>query len=428
MTTLPDPRRILGRLLSFRKVDRTRRRPAPGPVLEPLEGRALLSADGAFASQLTHSAEFYTNIIKADYTKFLGRSPTATDLSYYLNELRNGVSDENLLAGFAGSQEFYNTSGGDNAAWITAMYRDILGRAPSSSDLTYYEQSLNGGNTRTNISLGFARSPEHETQVITNDYGKYLGRSPSQAELNYYVTQYAHGLANEDIIAGFVGSAEFNQIHSPGSPTPVAAAYNFADAAYKTILGRTASAAELTAAENTVLGLPTSAVYNVTATGTIGGTPFSQTGSLGVKPTVTTTGPVVNARDVGLDLGSPGLNGPTGSLGFASNLKLLQLFGLVSDPTTAPALVLAGVKADIPSGTLTVSIGSQAANTSTLYQNEFNLVTNAPTSVILITGGTITLKFAPGGATVTGTISLRGVSLSTSAPTTYVASLSGILM
>jgi len=429
MTILPDPRRILGRLQAFRKADRARRRPAPRLDLETLEGRALLTADGAFASQLTHSAEFYTTIIAGDYSKFLGRSPTPTDLTYYRNELKNGVSDENLLAGFAGSQEFYNAQGADPAAWINAMYQDILGRAPTASDLTYYKKSLNDGITRTQISLGFARSPEHETQVITHDYGAYLGRNPSPSELNYYVTRYANGLANEDIIAGFVGSAEFNQLHSPGGATPAVAAYNFVDAAYKTILGRTASAAEISAGVNAVLPAPpsnilASALYNVTVTGKIGATSFSQAGSLLVAPTVTTTGPQVNPRDIGLLVGSPGINGPTGSLGVGSNL---QLAALISDPASPPPtpLVLAGVKADFATGTITVSIGSQAANTNPLYQNEFNLASRSLSSVVLITAGTITLHFGPGGASVTGTISLQGIPLGSSVTTTYVASLVG---
>ena len=428
MTILFHPRRVLNRLRNLQRPDRKRRGNPPGPLLETLEGRALLTVDGAFAATLTHSAEFYTNIINLDYQTFLGRSPIPSELTYYLNELQSGQSDENLLAGFAGSQEFYQTSGNTPAAWINAMYKDILGRTPSASELTYYENSLASGTTRTEISLGFARSPEHETQVITYDYGKFLGRSPSSAELNFYVTEYATGVANEDIIAGFVGSAEFHQDHTPSGSTPALAAYDFVDAAYKTILGRAPTPSESSAGVNFLLpapvsNLPASAVYNVTVSGSINGKiSFSQTGTLVVSPTVTTTGPVINLRDIGIDVGTPGLNGPTGSLAFASNL---QLFGLAGNPAAAPPLVLASVAANPTTGTVVAVIGSQAVNTSQVYQNEFNLMTGGSSSFELVSGGTITLQFASGGASVAGTISLKGSAFGSSVVNTYVAKVSG---
>ncbi len=403
-----------------------RRRSLPkGPGVETLEGRALLTANGAFAAQLTHSAEYFTNLIDADYQKFLSRLPTSTEVTYYLNELNNGQSDANLLAGFAGSAEFYKASGGTDAAWVNAMYQAILGRTPTSDEVSYYVNSLASGNTRNNVSLGFATSPEHEAQVITYDYGKYLDRAPSSAELSFYVNEYASGISNENIIAGFVGSTEFAAIQSANGTSASVNAYNFVDAAYKTILNRAATPSELSAGVNQLIPapasqIPASGVYSVSVKGTINGsTAFAQAGTLVVAPTVTTTGSVINTRDIGLDVGNPGLTGPTGSLGFASNLKL---FGLVGSVSASP-LVLASVAANTTTGKATVVLGNQAVNTSQVYQNIFDV----GSTFYLMTGGTISLQFSNAGKSVTGTISLKGSPFGSSVATTYVATFSGTL-
>src|SRR5581483_6995377 len=50
-------------------------------------------------------------------------------LAYWINRMQNGLTDQQLEAGFIGSAEYYTHSGGTNQLWIEAMYHDLLGRS-----------------------------------------------------------------------------------------------------------------------------------------------------------------------------------------------------------------------------------------------------------------------------------------------------------
>src|SRR5262249_23614089 len=83
------------------------------------------------AKRLTHSDEYFANIVVIPaYQHYLGRFPEPTGLAGWVAELRAGLSDEQLAAGFIGSPEYFLHAGGTNRSWVTFMYHDILGRDP----------------------------------------------------------------------------------------------------------------------------------------------------------------------------------------------------------------------------------------------------------------------------------------------------------
>src|SRR5215469_2351927 len=106
------------------------------------------------AAQLTHSAEYFGNIIITPaYEKYLGRAPDAAGIAYWVGQMQNhGLTDESLEAGFIGSTEFYNHAGGTDKDWVDAMYQDLLGRAPDPSGESYWVAQLQSGANRAAVA------------------------------------------------------------------------------------------------------------------------------------------------------------------------------------------------------------------------------------------------------------------------------------
>jgi hypothetical protein len=185
------------------------------------------------ASDLTHSDEYYSNLIVSVYQKYLGRTPASSELAGWLGDMKGGLSDEQLEAGFIGSPEYIANHGGPGAGWVTGMYHDLLGRAPLQIEVQGWVNALNNGTTPTQVAYGFAASRERETQRIQADYQTYLGRPASQSEVNGWVIAFLNGYSNENVIAGFVGSQEYFQRQGSDPRT-------WLDSAYRSILGRPA--------------------------------------------------------------------------------------------------------------------------------------------------------------------------------------------
>jgi hypothetical protein len=166
--------------------------------------------------QIDHSAEYYGNIIVTPaYGRFLGRSPDATGIAYWVDQMQHhGLTDERLEAGFIGSPEFYQHAGGSDKLWVDAMYVDLLGRAADQQGESYWVGQLAKGVQRSDVAFGFAASLERERQRVSDDYMHYLGRLPDQQGIDFWVNQFAHGLTNENVITGFVASDEYFKNHT----------------------------------------------------------------------------------------------------------------------------------------------------------------------------------------------------------------------
>ncbi|HQU42287.1 MAG TPA: DUF4214 domain-containing protein, partial [Pirellulales bacterium] len=167
-----------------------------------------------FAMTLTHSDEYYDDVISRAYQHFLGRSPDSSGLQYWDMQMRAGLTDEQLEAQFIGSPEYYQHSGGTDKAWVDHMYFDLLGRSPDVQGETYWVAALAGGAARSSVALGFAASAEREGDQVKEDYEIFLGRLPTQSEIDGWVTAFEQGLTNEDVIAGFIASDEYFADHS----------------------------------------------------------------------------------------------------------------------------------------------------------------------------------------------------------------------
>ena len=212
----PPPNGNLGTYVTDVYIDLLGRAPDSGALAAWTSALANGLARTSFTDGLTHSAEYYGNIIVTPaYFRFLGRAPEAAGLSFWVDQFEHdGLTDERLEADFVGSPEFYQRAGGTDKLWVDAMYVDLLDRPADPQGETYWIGQLAQGVARTDVAYGFADSLERERQRVTDDYMRFLGRLPDQAGIDAWVNQFAHGLSNEDLQADFTASDEYFAKHS----------------------------------------------------------------------------------------------------------------------------------------------------------------------------------------------------------------------
>jgi PKD repeat protein len=163
------------------------------------------------AAALTHSAEYFANLVMPDYEKFLGRAADAEGLNYWVGRMQQGLTDQQLAAGFASSSEFYASSGGADGGWINALYQSLLDRPVDAQGSAYWLSQLAAGAARQSIALRFTSSAEQATSQLNDDYFNLLGRTPSAGESTYWLDAMRHGATDEQVLTAFLASPEYFQ-------------------------------------------------------------------------------------------------------------------------------------------------------------------------------------------------------------------------
>jgi hypothetical protein len=198
----------------------------------------LFDAAKAFA----HSKEHFTQFVIGAYQQYLKRLPDDQGLNFWVSNMLAGTfTDERVEAFFIGSQEYIANHGGTGQAWVTGMYQDLLGRTPGADEVQGWVNALNAGTRPDAVALGFAASPERESQRVRFNYQTYLGRAPSTDEVSSWVNAFVGGISNEDMVAGFVGSPEYYQNAQKGESNAAA----WVARAYLDVLFRPAGVGEI---------------------------------------------------------------------------------------------------------------------------------------------------------------------------------------
>ncbi|MCU7837049.1 MAG: DUF4214 domain-containing protein [gamma proteobacterium symbiont of Taylorina sp.] len=149
------------------------------------------------ASQVTldfiNSSEFINSVapIARLYYATLDRIPDAAGLLYWVNAYQSGQSLEDISNGFMASSEFQSNYGdlSDNSAFLEQLYQNVLNRQSDSGGLSYWLNQLDNGMSRAGVVDGFANSVEF-TQAKGEDikilliYHGILAIQPDQSEID----------------------------------------------------------------------------------------------------------------------------------------------------------------------------------------------------------------------------------------------------
>jgi hypothetical protein len=118
--------------------------------------------------------------------------------------------------------------------YVTAVYNDVLGRAPDPGGLAYWSGLITNGAPISSVAEQIGHSPEYYTNfVIQPDYQKLLHRAGTPTEVQGLVTEMQQGLTDQGVEAQLVATDEF--FANSGSNDKA-----WVDAVYSLMLGRQA--------------------------------------------------------------------------------------------------------------------------------------------------------------------------------------------
>ena len=123
-----------------------------------------------------------------------------------------------------------------NRSTVQSYYTKILGRTGSIAELDAWVNTLPSQGL-TGVAKGILYSTESLGRTLQGHYAKYLKRIAGTTEVNNWVTLIRNGTSLEEVQARLVGSVEF----ANNSPTDIV------QTLYVTLMGRTATAGEVTA-------------------------------------------------------------------------------------------------------------------------------------------------------------------------------------
>lgn len=140
-----------------------------------------------FATSIYRRSEQLQFQVTQIFQTLFSRNPTAVDSSFWIDKLYSGYMPEAMVAVLTNGPEYQGVHT-SNAAYITGLYDDILGRVPTQQDIDYWTYRLNNGTfTRTSLAFAFATSQEVYTKTVQDVFMQYLHRRATQADIDNWV-------------------------------------------------------------------------------------------------------------------------------------------------------------------------------------------------------------------------------------------------
>ncbi len=161
---------------------------------------------GYILLEVTPPYEYRRGEIESAYQTFLHRAADPAGENYFLNLVNStqGIhsgpgTERRTSAILMSSQEYYvNRGGGTDAGFITAIFEDVLKRAPDAPALAFYEQELAMGVTHVQLAGQILNSIEAETRSINNLFERYLDRPADPAGLQAFLFNLSQGYGTEN--------------------------------------------------------------------------------------------------------------------------------------------------------------------------------------------------------------------------------------
>ena len=115
--------------------------------------------------------------------------------------------------------------------FLTALYQDVLNRAPDPGGEVFYANLLATGTTTLTVATMIWQSPEHRGIEVDSFYQTLLNRPADPAGRQGWVnSMVVNGATEETVMNGFLTSPEFAQNNPPMT--------SYIDALYQDVLGR----------------------------------------------------------------------------------------------------------------------------------------------------------------------------------------------
>jgi hypothetical protein len=127
--------------------------------------------------------------------------------------------------------------GNAETAYVTLLYRTVLGRAVDANGLASWLGRIQAGASYLQVAQGFWESPEHRGIQVDGFYSQYLHREADAAGRSYWTNLLLTGAPETSVILSFLTSPEY------GASRPTA--ISFVSSLYTDLLGRAIDSAGL---------------------------------------------------------------------------------------------------------------------------------------------------------------------------------------
>jgi len=141
------------------------------------------------------------------YAAALGRQPDLGGVEYYTNELAAGISFHTIAADFMAAPEFQARYGStvSDSQFIANLYHNVLGRTPSATELSYYENAL------TNFENGTPGTVNNPSWDRPQELLNFINAPENQADVAGYVVNSAGSATNGLVYADIPNGSETAQ-------------------------------------------------------------------------------------------------------------------------------------------------------------------------------------------------------------------------
>ncbi len=114
------------------------------------------------------------------YRTVLGRDADSRGRAYWVGQIARGLRLEAAAVEFFGSAEYYNAAGGNDHAYVTSVYDDLLGRNPDANGLAYWTRLLAEGRlSRAGVADNFYASIESRRDRATRIHRSVMDAEPT---------------------------------------------------------------------------------------------------------------------------------------------------------------------------------------------------------------------------------------------------------
>ena len=163
----------------------------------------------AVASGFTGSDEYRLQMIDAAYRDVLGRAAEPSGRTWWLNAMRAGlVQPDDAHRTFLTTTEFFTVAGGGTAeGYISALYADILDRAPEPTGVSFWTGAL-AASGRTAVVDGMWMAQETLRKRVAAAYTDLLGRTAGPSDLTWW-SAYASAHGPTAMRTAIMSSAEY---------------------------------------------------------------------------------------------------------------------------------------------------------------------------------------------------------------------------
>lgn len=166
----------------------------------------------SFIQQVWNSAAHRANQAAAIYDDVLGRAPTASELAAAITDLSTGKTEQDLKVALFTTAEYGQQHVGQ-ANLAAALYQDILNVTPGTISTQALVQSMGGATLLSDVVHDLLATDAARSDQIDDAYRLTVRRAPSASEIATWLGPIKNGtMTLDELTRKLLASAEFYQL------------------------------------------------------------------------------------------------------------------------------------------------------------------------------------------------------------------------